>query len=156
MKEKVKKFLSNPAREEGQGLVEYALILVLVAVVVIVILSALGPAIGNIFSQVNAALGGDIAAVDDSSGCIQAYANHYVVVNPGGAVPQGNLQWPDSTCSGPSNNGGITFDSVYIPGGGDVTSATAQCTASFGKVLRFPNDPSSQIWPGSGFWYCTP
>ena len=39
-------------REEGQGLVEYALILVLVALVVIVILSLLGPAIGNIFSNV--------------------------------------------------------------------------------------------------------
>lgn len=39
-------------REEGQGLVEYALILVLVAIVVIVILSILGPAIGNVFSTV--------------------------------------------------------------------------------------------------------
>lgn len=39
-------------REEGQGLVEYALILVLVALTVIVILSLLGPAIGNIFSNV--------------------------------------------------------------------------------------------------------
>jgi pilus assembly protein Flp/PilA len=38
-------------RERGQGLVEYALILVLVAVVVIVILALLGPAIGNIFSN---------------------------------------------------------------------------------------------------------
>lgn len=43
-------------REEGQGLVEYALILVLVAVVVIVILSLMGPAIGNIFSQIVEAL----------------------------------------------------------------------------------------------------
>jgi pilus assembly protein Flp/PilA len=39
-------------REEGQGLVEYALILVLVAVVVIVILALLGPAVGNIFSNI--------------------------------------------------------------------------------------------------------
>lgn len=39
-------------REEGQGLVEYALILVLVAIVVIVILALLGPAIGNIFSNI--------------------------------------------------------------------------------------------------------
>jgi pilus assembly protein Flp/PilA len=39
-------------KEKGQGLVEYALILVLVAVVVIVILSLLGPAIGNIFSNI--------------------------------------------------------------------------------------------------------
>jgi pilus assembly protein Flp/PilA len=36
----------------GQGLVEYALILVLVAVVVIVVLALLGPALGNIFSNV--------------------------------------------------------------------------------------------------------
>lgn len=36
----------------GQGLVEYALILVLVAVVVIVVLTLLGPAIGNIFSEI--------------------------------------------------------------------------------------------------------
>ena len=43
-------------REEGQGLVEYALILVLVAVVVIVILALLGPAIGNIFSNIVTAL----------------------------------------------------------------------------------------------------
>lgn len=43
-------------REEGQGLVEYALILVLVAVVVIVVLSLVGPAVGNIFSEVVTAL----------------------------------------------------------------------------------------------------
>ncbi len=38
--------------EAGQGLVEYALILILVAVVVLVILALLGPAIGNIFSNI--------------------------------------------------------------------------------------------------------
>ena len=49
--EGVKTMLFMP-REEGQGLVEYALILVLVAVVVIVILALLGPAIGNVFSNI--------------------------------------------------------------------------------------------------------
>lgn len=44
--------------EKGQGLVEYALILVLVAIVVIAILAILGPQIGNIFSQVTNGLGG--------------------------------------------------------------------------------------------------
>ena len=39
-------------REEGQGLVEYALILVLVAVVVIAVLTLLGPSIGNVFSSI--------------------------------------------------------------------------------------------------------
>jgi pilus assembly protein Flp/PilA len=45
-------------REEGQGLVEYALILVLVAIVVIAILVLLGPQIANIFSQVTNGLSG--------------------------------------------------------------------------------------------------
>ena len=39
-------------REEGQGMVEYALILVLVAIVVIAVLTLLGPAIGNVFSTI--------------------------------------------------------------------------------------------------------
>ncbi len=38
--------------ESGQGLIEYALILVLVAVVVIAILLLLGPTVGNVFSNV--------------------------------------------------------------------------------------------------------
>jgi pilus assembly protein Flp/PilA len=43
-------------REEGQGLVEYALILVLVAIVSIAILLILGPTIANVFSRVTNAL----------------------------------------------------------------------------------------------------
>ena len=43
-------------REEGQGLVEYALILVLVAIVVIAILLLMGPIIGNIFSNIVGAI----------------------------------------------------------------------------------------------------
>ena len=42
-------------REEGQGLVEYALILVLIAVVVIVILTLLGGRVSGIFSASAAA-----------------------------------------------------------------------------------------------------
>ena len=45
-------------QEDGQGLVEYALILVLVAIVVIAVLALIGPQIGNVFSQVTSALGG--------------------------------------------------------------------------------------------------
>ena len=44
------------SREEGQGLVEYALILVLVAIIVIAILMVLGPQIGNVFSRVTSGL----------------------------------------------------------------------------------------------------
>lgn len=45
-------------KEKGQGLVEYALILVLVAIVVIAALMILGPIIGNVFSKVNSSLSG--------------------------------------------------------------------------------------------------
>jgi pilus assembly protein Flp/PilA len=43
-------------KERGQGLVEYALILVLVAIVVIAVLMVLGPIIGNVFSSINKSL----------------------------------------------------------------------------------------------------
>jgi pilus assembly protein Flp/PilA len=43
-------------RAEGQGLVEYALILVLVSIVVIAILGLLGGQIGNVFSNIVATL----------------------------------------------------------------------------------------------------
>ncbi len=39
-------------REDGQGLVEYALILVLVSIVVIVVLTLLGAQVGNVFSRI--------------------------------------------------------------------------------------------------------
>lgn len=45
-------------KEKGQGLVEYALILVMVAIVVIVALLMLGPVIGNTFSMINTSLSG--------------------------------------------------------------------------------------------------
>jgi pilus assembly protein Flp/PilA len=43
-------------RQKGQGMVEYALILVLVSIVVIVILLTMGGQIANVFSNVVAAL----------------------------------------------------------------------------------------------------
>ena len=55
----LKKFFRN---EEGQGLVEYALILVLVAIVVIAILLILGPAVGQVFSRITYALKAGSAA----------------------------------------------------------------------------------------------
>lgn len=45
-------------KQKGQGLVEYALILVLVAIVVIAALMILGPIIGNVFTTINSSLTG--------------------------------------------------------------------------------------------------
>ena len=43
-------------REEGQGLVEYALILVLIAIVVIAALTLTGTSISNIFNKITSNL----------------------------------------------------------------------------------------------------
>ena len=54
----LKDFLGKFSREEGQGLVEYALILVLIAIVVLVALSAMGTNINIIFEEIRDALTG--------------------------------------------------------------------------------------------------
>jgi pilus assembly protein Flp/PilA len=58
IKKEIKKPMLFAPKEKGQGLVEYALILVLVAIVVIAALMILGPIIGNVFSKVNSSLSG--------------------------------------------------------------------------------------------------
>ncbi len=45
-----------PEEREGQGLVEYALILVLVAIVVFVLLALLGGTINNVYSRISNSL----------------------------------------------------------------------------------------------------
>jgi pilus assembly protein Flp/PilA len=53
---KERKHMLFAPKEKGQGLIEYALILVLIAVVVIVVLKVLGPQIGGIFSRISSGL----------------------------------------------------------------------------------------------------
>ena len=42
--------------EMGQGMVEYAFIIMLVAIVIIAALTTLGPVVGRLFSSINASL----------------------------------------------------------------------------------------------------
>jgi pilus assembly protein Flp/PilA len=80
--------------EQGQGLVEYALILVLVAIVVIAALMVLGPIVGNVFSTINSSLANVDAGI---SAPIPSGAD---VKAPGGVCPPGssNLNThPDGT-----------------------------------------------------------
>jgi pilus assembly protein Flp/PilA len=57
--------MKRTRKQNGQGLIEYALILVLVAVVVIAILTLLGPQVGNVFSRIVNGLG---VAITDGDG----------------------------------------------------------------------------------------
>ena len=54
MREWLSKFLS--VAEKGQGLVEYALIVVLISVVSIAILTTVGSSVSSVFTQANSAL----------------------------------------------------------------------------------------------------
>jgi pilus assembly protein Flp/PilA len=46
----------SAARQRGQGMVEYALILVLISIVVIIVLMTMGHQISNVFSNIVIAL----------------------------------------------------------------------------------------------------
>ncbi len=51
-------FMAVGKKEEGQGLAEYALILVLIAIVVIAALTTLGTQLDSVFGDITAGLGG--------------------------------------------------------------------------------------------------
>ena len=44
--------MADKKEEKGQSLLEYGLIIVLVAIVVIIVIYLLGPAIGNLYSNI--------------------------------------------------------------------------------------------------------
>ncbi len=44
--------IESSLSSRGQGLVEYAMIIMLVGIIVIIVLALLGPAVGNMFSNV--------------------------------------------------------------------------------------------------------
>jgi len=46
------------AREEGQGMTEYGLILILIAIIVVLMLGVLGHQVNNTFSNISNGLGG--------------------------------------------------------------------------------------------------
>jgi pilus assembly protein Flp/PilA len=58
LKDRLHALLEREDDERGQGMVEYALILVLIAVVVIVILAVVGNQVSNVFSNVSNGLNG--------------------------------------------------------------------------------------------------
>ena len=89
--------MNFPEREEGQGLVEYALILVLVAIVVIAILTILGPQVVLVFARVAGGLRGDFIDVANNDmavvvgftsnpGCTQLTNFRFVKVDNNGQI----------------------------------------------------------------------
>jgi pilus assembly protein Flp/PilA len=48
--------MSNHPEKDGQGIIEYALIMIFVAVVVIIIMVFIGPSMGNVYSNIISAI----------------------------------------------------------------------------------------------------
>jgi pilus assembly protein Flp/PilA len=68
-----------PKRQEGQGLVEYALILVMVAVVVIVILQLLGPSIVLSYARIMAGFDGITLNTSEPHGLVVSYTTDSLI-----------------------------------------------------------------------------
>lgn len=68
-------------RQEGQGLVEYALILSLVALVSVFVLTALGQGLSNVFTRINCAINRDTACAQPSAGNGDACPNENLIVD---------------------------------------------------------------------------
>lgn len=113
-----------PTKEKGQGLVEYALILVLVAIVVIAILLILGPTVGNVFSRVvctlqpNVCGPGVITSVNASGslGSVSVVVNVSQSTSVTISASSGTIATPTKSCpsscsftiSGAAANGSVT------------------------------------------------
>jgi len=62
-----------PKKEDGQGLVEYALLLVLVAIVIIAILTILGSQVNLVFAKVVAGLNGQVITGVGTEAVVSGY-----------------------------------------------------------------------------------
>ena len=122
----LKKFLPY---EKGQGLAEYALILVLVAIVVIAVLLTFGPAISQVYCQVANALqagsctiGGSGAIVSVTTGAVSSNRQVNVSVSQSTTVTisasSGTISSPTKPC--PSS---CTFLINSPAGSGSVTAS---------------------------------
>jgi len=98
------------ASEKGQGLVEYALILVLVAIVVIIILAVAGQKVGDIFCDIVIQLGG--TAPDSLAAC----AAPRVTIDGIGGTVSGTVQVEAIVKDNKGLGSNITSVKFYIDG----------------------------------------
>ena len=125
-----------PPREDGQGLVEYALILVLVAIVVIAVLLLLGPQVGKVFSQITYILDNP-GAINDNIVTIDSFS-----VSGSGtagcAVEVSNLQ-VSVTRTGLPVSGATVQVSVTLQAGGGTTLPSRTTDGS--GVVQWSGEP---------------
>ena len=115
-----------PRREEGQGLVEYALSLVLVAIVVIAILLLLGPQVASVYTRVAIVLNGGNPGVitsfttSVSGGGIKTLTVNVTVSEAGNVTLKSDGKTATAACTT-----SCTVSVSGVPGSGDFSLSSA-------------------------------
>lgn len=131
-----------PKNEKGQGLVEYALLLVLIAIVVIVILAVLGRQVRAVFAQVYAGLNGQTL---DGSG------TEYVVTGVN-ADPTGSPPFCNVSVSGTV----YVFEDGDLAGAGIGVSGSASWSGGGGAVSGTTDSSgAASVGPATGSGNCS-
>ncbi|RMF05266.1 MAG: hypothetical protein D6768_01470 [Chloroflexi bacterium] len=136
--------VQNTPKEDGQGLVEYALILTLVGTVVIAILLLLGPTVGNVFSNVTTNLKHTSAPSSGGNGPTNTFGVSSLNINEFESEShESKAKWTASCSSGPVCT--VSVQCVFRNGGtikGIVNSTTSnpshktKCEISSGGVTK--------------------
>jgi pilus assembly protein Flp/PilA len=151
-------------REAGQGLVEYALIMVLVAIVVIVILATMGPAIRTVYCQVVLQLNpsgtctASVAAANEGNGNgNQQQPTVQPTVQPTATTAAGSMSYSQNWggCSGTCTNSFLTcpsgnsfrFTTTSYPNGDPGMTSVRTCSSGAtgfgnffpGQTISFQN-----------------
>jgi pilus assembly protein Flp/PilA len=131
-----------PKKEEGQGLVEYALLLVLVAIVIVVILALMGRAVTAVYAQIYAGLNGQ--AVDGSG-------TEYVVTGVNASATGTGL------CTVTVSGTVVVFeDGDLAEAGVGVSGAASWSGGSGGSVSGTTNSSgTASVGPASGPGNCS-
>ena len=134
-------------REEGQGLVEYALLLVLVAIVVIGILALLGDQVSSVFARVIAGINGQtisgtgteyvvsgfgVSVTGGPAVCTVTATNVEVTVFQDGLLADAGVSASASgvATGGGSGSGNGNTDDTGIANLGNISSSGAACSGT--------------------------
>jgi pilus assembly protein Flp/PilA len=128
--------MKNPKDEEGQGLVEYALLIVLIAIVIVLILSLMGRTITTVYAQIYAGLNGQTL---DGSGT--EYVVTGVDVNVSGAPP---------FCTVSVGGSVVVFEDGDLAGAGVGVSGSAAWDGGGGSVSGTTDSSGTAAVSGAG------
>lgn len=138
-----------PKKEEGQGLVEYALLLVLVAVIIIAILTVLGAQVMVVFARVTAGLNGQVVTGVGTEAVVTDYDLQITDNGPTCSATISNISFVGLNNGAPLENGSVTVHFTM----GDLHDSTPGTTGANGMgtasgTITFNGSNCGSVRPG--------